>query len=130
MEIPPIQPIFVEHRSHSKECTCGYITQAAFPVGVNAPIQYGSNIEDFIAYLSVGQYMSYKRIASFCSNVLHIPISQGSIKNMLDRITRKSLPLYEKIRHFIQLSKEVGGDETGAKCLLKNNFRFYDGNIV
>ena len=115
VEIPPIQPIFVEHRSHSKECTCGYITQAAFPAGVNALIQYGSNIEDLIAYLSVGQYMSYNRIASFCSAVLHIPISQGSIKNMLDRVTRKSLPLYEKIRHFIQLSEEVGGDETGAK---------------
>ena len=115
VEIPPIQPIFVEHRSHSKECTCGYITQAAFPAGVNAPIQYGSNIEDLIAYLSVGQYMSYNRIASFCRDVLHIPISQGSIKNMLDRVTRKSLPTYEKIRHFIQLSEEVGGDETGAK---------------
>ena len=98
VEIPPIHPFFVEHRSHSKECTCGYITQAAFPVGVNAPIQYGSNIEDLIAYLSVGQYMSYKRIASFFRTVLHIPLSQGSIKNMLDRVTRKSLPLYEKIR--------------------------------
>ena len=115
VEMPPIQPICIEHRSHSKECDCGHINKAAFPVGVNAPIQYGSNIEDFIAYLSVGQYMSYNRIASFFSNVLHIPISQGSIKNMLDRVTRKSLPLYEKIRHFIQLSKEVGGDETGAK---------------
>ena len=115
VEIPPIQPIFVEHRSHSKECTCGHINKAAFPVGVNAPIQYGSKIEDLIAYLSVGQYMSYKRIASFCRTVLHIPLSQGSIKNMLERVTRKSLPTYEKIRHFIQLSEEVGGDETGAK---------------
>jgi transposase len=33
VEIPPIQPIFVEHRSHSKECTCGYINQAAFHFG-------------------------------------------------------------------------------------------------
>jgi transposase len=115
VEIPPIHPVFVEHRSHSKKCTCGYINKSAFPVGVNSPIQYGSNIEDFVSYLSVGQYMSYNRIASFCRNMLHIPISQGSIKNMLDRVTRKSLPLYEKIRHFIQLSEEVGGDETGAK---------------
>lgn len=115
VEIPPIQPIFVEHRSHSKECTCGCITQAAFPVGVNAPIQYGSNIEDLIAYLSVGQYISYKRIASFCSTVLHLPISQGSIKNMLDRVTRKSLPMYEKIRQTMQSSEDVGVDETGAK---------------
>ena len=115
VEIPPIHPFFVEHRSHSKECTCGYITQAAFPVGVNAPIQYGSNIEDLIAYLSVGQYMSYNRIASFCRDVLHIPISQGSIKNMLDRVTRKSLPTYEKIRQTMQSSEEVGVDETGAK---------------
>lgn len=115
VEIPPIHPFFVEHWGHSKECDCGHINKATFPIGVNAPIQYGSNIEDLIAYLSVGQYMSYKRIASFCRDVLHIPISQGSIKNMLERVTRKSLPMYEKIRHLIQLSEDVGGDETGAK---------------
>jgi transposase len=115
VEIPPIRPFFVEHRSHSKECACGHINKATFPVGVNSPIQYGSNIEDFIAYLSVGQYMSYKRISSFCSTVLHLPISQGSIKNMLDRVTRKSLPTYERIRQILQSSEEVGVDETGAK---------------
>ena len=115
VEIPPIRPFFVEHRSHSKECACGHINKATFPIGVHSPIQYGSNIEDLIAYLSVGQYMSYKRIASFCKDVLHIPISQGSIKNMLNRVTRKSLPTYEKIRQTMQSSTEVGVDETSAK---------------
>ncbi len=115
VETPPIQPIFIEHRSHSKECDCGHINKATFPVGVNSSIQYSSRIEDLIAYLSVGQYMSYNRIASFCRDVLHIPISQGSIKNMLDRVTRKSLPTYEKIRQTMQSSEEVGVDETGAK---------------
>lgn len=115
VELPPIQPIYIEHRKHAKLCSCGCLNKAGFPFGVNAPIQYGGNIENIVAYLNVGQYLPYKRISSMLGNLFNLPLSQGSIKNMIARFAEKSLPVYEKIRKEIESSNVVGADETGAK---------------
>ncbi len=115
IKMPEIHPTCTEHRSHSKVCACGHINKATFPTGVNSPIQYGDNIENLVAYLNVGQYIPYNRIASLFNSLFNIPLSQGSIKNMLDRFTEKSLPVYGKIRQIIESSNVAGTDETGAK---------------
>lgn len=115
VELPQIQPIYIEHRGHSKFCTCGHLNKAAFPANVNAPIQYGSNVENLVAYLNVGQYLPYNRISSMLGSLFNLPLSQGSIKNMIVRFAKKSLPVYENIRKEIELAAVVGADETGAK---------------
>lgn len=115
VELPSINPIYIEHRSYTKVCSCGCENKANFPSGVNASIQYSSNIENLVAYLNVGQYLPYNRIASMLGGLFNLPISQGSIKNMIERFANKSLPFYEKIRKEIEESTVVGADETGAK---------------
>ena len=115
IEIPEIYPTCTEHRSHSKVCLCGHINKAIFPTGINSPIQYGDNIENLVAYLNVGQYIPYNRIASLFNSLFNIPLSQGSIKNMLDRFAKKSLPVYEKIRQEIESSNVAGTDETRSE---------------
>ena len=39
-----------EYRTFKKVCSCGCVTKADFPKGVDAPISYGSNTEAAIAY--------------------------------------------------------------------------------
>ena len=54
VEIPPIQPIYEEYRQYSCECPrCKHEQIANFPLGVNAPIQYGSSVQSLISYFSV-----------------------------------------------------------------------------
>lgn len=115
VELPRIQPIYIEHRGHSKFCSCGHLNKAVFPANVNAPIQYGSNVENLIAYLNVGQYMPYNRISLMLGSLFNLPLSQGSIKNMIARFANKSLPVYEQIRKELESATVVGADETGAK---------------
>ena len=115
VELPQINPVYIEHRSHTKLCTCGHLNKSVFPADVNAPIQYGSNIENLVAYLNVGQYLPYKRISLMLESLFNLPLSQGSIKNMIERFAKKSLPVYEKIRKEIESAVVVGTDETGAK---------------
>jgi len=45
-DLPEPQPLrIIEHRAHACACAaCGTRTQADFPAGVNAPVQYGSRI--------------------------------------------------------------------------------------
>lgn len=115
VELPQIHPICTEHQIHSKLCSCGYLNKSVFPVNIKAPIQYGSNVENLVAYLNIGQYLPYKRISSMLGNLFNLPLSQGSIKNMLTRFAEKLLPTYENIRKEIESARVVGADETGAK---------------
>ena len=115
VELPPINPIYIEHRCYSTLCSCGCLNKADFPERVNAPIQYGETVENMVSYLNVSQYIPYNRIVSMLSGLFNIPLSEGSVSNIINRFANRAKPLYEQIRKEIETSKVVGADETGAK---------------
>jgi len=115
VDIPPINPVYTEHRAYTKQCRCGHLNYPLFPLGVDNHIQYGPNIESLVAYLNVGQYLPYNRIQSLFESLFNVPLSQGSISNMLERFAHKATPMYQQIRKELESSKTVGGDETGVK---------------
>jgi transposase len=115
VDIPPINPTYTEHRVHTKTCPhCGTKNNAKFPESVNVPIQYGSNIQALIGYLSVYQSIPYKRICSLFK-VFGLNISQGTVDNILERLSNKSQKIYDDIKNKIQASDVVGADETGCR---------------
>lgn len=115
VEIPKIQVHYIEHRSHTKICPkCGVCCKGHLPAHLKAPIQYGINVSVLVTYLSVFQYIPYKRIAKMLQDVFRLPISEGSIDNILERTTQKAAMVYETIRQLIQGSEVVGSDETGC----------------
>lgn len=113
--IPPIQAQYIEHRSFSIACTCGYKNVAQLPSHLKAPIQYGTSVSATIAYLFAYQYLPYNRIKKAMSDLFNISLSEGTIDNLLAKITTKALPLYKSIQVRIAESSIVGGDETGTK---------------
>ena len=115
VEIPPINPIYIEHRNYSTLCSCGCLNNSDFPEHVNAPIQYGETVENLVSYLSVSQYVPYNRIVSMLSGLFNIPLSEGSVCNIINRFANRAKPFYEQIRKDIETSKVVGADETGAR---------------
>ena len=40
-----------EHQADIKTCSCGYVTRAAFPPEVTAPVQYGRRVKSVAVYL-------------------------------------------------------------------------------
>ncbi|MFH2142420.1 MAG: IS66 family transposase [Bacteroidota bacterium] len=115
VDIPPIIPQYIEHRIFSCECSCGHITESSFPLGVNAPISYGANIESVIAYLHTRQFIPFDRMREFFSDVCNLPISTGTICDILNRFSEKALSAYEVIADKVKNSFVIGVDETGAK---------------
>jgi len=115
VDIPPIYPKYTEHQVYSRQCTCGHINHGVFPTGVDNHIQYGPNVESLVAYLNVGQYLPYGRMQSMFNKLFNIPLSQGSIHNMLERFSRRVTPMYEQIKKEVAQSDMVGADETGVK---------------
>ena len=115
VDIPPIKAIYTEYQSFSKQCTCGCVTRSPFPIGVNSPVSYGSNIESLIGYYHARQYLPFARMKEMFNDIFGLTISEGGIHYLLNRFANKTKPVYEKIRQVVSNSISIGTDETGAK---------------
>src|SRR5208282_833375 len=104
--IPVVQAQYIEHRSYSKTCPhCGVCCIGYLPEHLKAPIQYGASVSAMATYFSVYQYLPYRRMATMFQDIFGMPISEGSINNLLERSTQKALSIYDIIRQQIQGSK-------------------------
>jgi transposase-like protein len=115
VRLPVIRPEYIEHQVFQRYCTCGHKVIAEFPAGVTPGISYSSNIDDMASYLSVRQFLPFRRMSELFRDVFNIPISEGALTNSIRRITQKALQRYENIRIQAENSDVVGGDETGTK---------------
>jgi transposase len=70
-EPPPL--IVAEHRAHFCRCAaCGVTTRAAFPEGVNAPVQYGARIAAFVVYLLHYQLLPEDRLVELMADLFGV----------------------------------------------------------
>lgn len=113
-DIPmPIRPIVTEHQIIEKKCSCGHCCQVEFPKDVRSRVSYGTNIRALVTYLSCVQYIPYKRLTEVLQDLYGVKLSQGTVDNILQDMSQKSLPVYNEIRNRIEQSSVVGADETG-----------------
>ena len=115
IDLPPIKPVVTEHRVYMKTCTCGHITMSSFPDGLQAPVSYGPMIESLTGYFHSRQYIPFLRMQELFRDIFSVPISEGGIHCLLDRLSTKALPLYHRIRDMVMKSPVVGTDETGGR---------------
>lgn len=113
--LPPIKPEYVEHQSYQCVCKkCNGKTIGQMPTHLKANIQYGKNVRALVAYLSVYQYLPANRLKKFLMDFGNLPMSEGTIFNILESMSNKAQPIYQKIKERIQTSNFVGSDETGV----------------
>lgn len=116
VEIPPVRPRYEEYRQYGCRCAgCQHWQVAAYPKGVRAPIQYGSSVIAQVAYWNVYQYLPYARLSSMFSHIFGLPISQGTLSNLLAKAAQKAHVVYDHIHHRLLRSAYVGSDETSAR---------------
>jgi len=108
--IPPIEARFIEHQSY--RCTC---IKCNTQTTTDLPSHLKANIQALITYLSVYQYMPSNRIKSYLKDIMGIPMSEGTVYNIIGSMSNKATPVYEIIKEKIAASKIVGGDESGVK---------------
>lgn len=84
-----------------------------FPDTVSAPVCYGPRIEALVAYLSTFQDIPFKRLTEMLDTLFGIPLSQGTVSNMLQRMRKKSKVPMEVFRQKFMRSTVGGADEIG-----------------
>lgn len=113
VDIPLPRPQVKEHRSFDVTCSCGHINKCPLPKECSKRISYGNTIQALVAFLSHVQCVSFERICEILKEIFSLPISQGTVRNMLTKIGTKSKSVCEEIRRRIVESAVVGADETG-----------------
>jgi transposase len=113
VDIPVISPKYTEHRTFKKTCSCGHENESDFPESVRATISYGTNVQATIAYMHTRQYLPFERMSEFFRDVCNLPISQGTICNLLNGFAARAQPAYDLIAERVLNAKVVGADETG-----------------
>jgi transposase len=132
VEIPIVAPRYIEHRSLIKICPCcGLSNAGTYPIDIKSPIQYGSSVKSLVSYLSVYQFLPYRRLCQLFSDLFSMPISEGSIDNILEDMSLKSEGAYKEIHARISASEVVGADETGCRVNGKKHwFHVWQDNFM
>jgi len=112
VEIPPIEPIVIEHRLHRLECgECGKSTRAKLPLEVG-PNHYGVRVVAMVAVLSGTYRHSQRMIKTAMQEIFNIRISLGTINKLRFEASAAVEKAVEEAKNYVQNAVVVGADET------------------
>jgi hypothetical protein len=113
VDIPPIEPIVIEHRLHSFTCKkCGTSTRATLPESVN-PSGYGVRVVAMVALLSGVYRNSQRMVQSAMADLFGISMSLGTVNTLRQEANDAVANCVEQAKLYVQQQPVVGADETG-----------------
>jgi len=118
-DLPVIALEVTQHDLVSRRCSCGKVTKAAAPAGVNAPVQYGPRIAGVGVYLFHGQFLSKGRTANALGDLFNAPVAAGTVASWTAKtaevITDEVIPVITDrivgapVAHFDETGLRTGG---------------------
>jgi len=114
-DLPPLRLIVTEHQAERKRCPCGHLNKAAFPEGVNAPVQYGSGIKALAVYFNNYQFLPYKRTCELLADLFDCGISEGTLANLISECHERLEAPVRQIKAQIAQAPVAQFDESGAR---------------
>src|SRR5438270_20131 len=114
VDLPLPRLLVREYRAEQKHCPhCQHITIAAFPAGVQAPIQYGPNVGATAVYLVEQQLLPLARACEVMRDLLGVQISEGTVWDLIKRCALWLAPVEQQISEALIQSDVIHQDETG-----------------
>jgi transposase len=115
-ELPELRLRVIEHQVEAICCpACQHVTAARFPVGVDAPAQYGPQMQALAVYLSQFQLLPMERIQELCVDLFGCQLSEGTLANWLAEAARTLEPTMLHLKQVLGWSRVTHVDETGAR---------------
>jgi len=104
------------HQSLVLNCPLdGVQRKGEFPDDVKATVQYGGNLQTLVVALNTIGAVSVKRTHEILSSVFSIPLSTGTVSNMVSRCANGLTGIIEVIRRKMGVSGIGHFDETGTR---------------
>ena len=111
VEVPPPAPRVTEYQLHRLACAgCRLTTCGSLPPGVPAH-SYGPRLASLVGLCGGAYRMSKRMIASFCMEVLGVPLAVGEVCQVEQTVARVLDPPVQEARVYVQ-GQDVNVDET------------------
>jgi transposase len=112
VEIPPIEPIVIEHRLHQLTCgQCGTSSRATLPDSMN-PSGYGASVVAMVALLSGVYRQSQRMVQSAMQDLFGISMSLGTVNTLRQEASDAVASCVDEAKQYVQQQPVVGADET------------------
>lgn len=106
----------IEHRIEIKSCPhCEKTSQAEFPAGVKAPVQYGPSVFSRLVYLHLYQLLPVARTAETMRDLFALTLSAATVQRAARFCSGKLIRCEQRIKTAIRDSSVIGADETGFR---------------
>lgn len=115
VELPPIEPIVIEHRLHQLACEhCGALTRSELPEGVTRR-GYGERLSALVGLLSGGYRQSHRQVKTLLAALANIKMSTGSINRLRQEMSVALSHPVQQALAYVQHSGVLHSDETSFK---------------
>lgn len=114
-DLPPLRLRVQEHQVETVCCPhCQQQSRASFPVGVNAPVQYGPGVRAVAVYLSQYQLLPLQRTGELLADLWAAPVSEGAIRTWVEEAADTLEPTMEQITQELLRARLMHVDETSV----------------
>jgi transposase len=113
-DLPEPKLEVTEHRLGQIEC-CGRIQRGDYPVGINAPVQYGPGVRALVTMLSVDNKMPLEQISRLFESLYGYDLNSSTVLETLDRGYEQTEGQEKATCEHLKESEIVHFDETGIR---------------
>jgi transposase len=118
-----VQVKVTAHQSLVINCPLrGISHKGEFPEGIKATIQYGENLQSLVVAMNTVGAVSLNRTQEILSGIFGIPLSTGTIVNMVYRCADSITGTIEEIKQRVTASDITHFDESGTNVDGKNHW--------
>ena len=114
-DLPVIELVAIEHRAQRRECGCGIVTRAAFPVEATAPTCYGPGVAALATYLLGRQHLPVERAAECLQEAFGTAVSTGWLSSLLPTAAARLDGFLAIAREQLAAAQVAHFDETGGR---------------
>jgi transposase len=111
-----VKTVVIAYEQTETECPhCGAKTVADMPDNLTATKQYGEGVDAAVVLLNQYGNVSVDKTAKLMSDLLEMPVSTGTVVNIVDRSAENSDSTLKYIAESLKKSKILHVDETGVR---------------
>jgi len=120
VEVPPVEPVVTEHRSHTYLCECGCETTEPFPGQARAPVSYGPRARAIVAYLLTRQHIPNRRVVEAMRELFGPEISIGAVDSVYTEAGKRLMGFIAALVTLLKTLPVLHVDETSDRLETKN----------
>lgn len=115
-DLPELRLLVQEHQIEEICCpACQHLTPGRFPLGVDAPAQYGPRVQALAVYLSQFQLLPLERTCEALEDLCHCHLSEGTLVNWIAEAAKTLDPTIQRIKTLLLAGALQHADETGIR---------------